>query len=190
MRSVVAQEAVFTRIPYESHRKHKDKPRHKPKDPPQLCDTMCADDGGRCCPDGSCVDAAACCYPHERTCADGSCAPADSCCYPEERTCGNGTCIPMQQCCGGERLCPNGACLPKSVCCDGEQRCADGSCVCSPRAARTSTSAPMGRASRGRSAAKVSGSATAMTSAWPQMNVTGGEVVRRQDVRAQGRLLP
>ena len=116
----------------------------KPKDPkPQLCDTLCADEGGHCCPDGSCAEAGHCC-PGEKTCAegcvaddfccdgerhcdDGSCRSTDQCC-PEERRCSTGNCIHEKYCCGDERMCASGACISEDLCCPEEHQPSCGDC--------------------------------------------------------------
>jgi hypothetical protein len=108
----------------KSKGKGKRKPHKKPPSPPaspqpgplpQLCDVLCADEGGRCC-HGECIDPSMCCYPEEKTCADGSCVAANACCSPEERDCGGGVCVPRNQCCSSEKPC-QGGCVPAETCC-------------------------------------------------------------------------
>jgi hypothetical protein len=119
-------------------KKHNNKHHHKkPKDPPQLCDHLCEEQGGRCCPDGGgCAEQGQCC-PGEKMCGDEGCIADDFCCSGE-RHCNDGSCLSDDLCCPEERRCPSGSCLDKRLCCGSDRLCADGSCIpedqCCPEA--------------------------------------------------------
>ena len=154
------QGAAKRHVALQAEGKRKKKRRKNPPKP-QLCDPLCAEDGGRCCAgagcvfdeqccpgekpcdDGSCVGLRDCC-PGEDPCRDGSC-PAPGKCCPDLYQCGDGSCIdPLDQCCPEQRRCGNGECIPRDACCAddtplvcdgqcGEEVCEDGEVVCRPR---------------------------------------------------------
>lgn len=124
------------------------KKRKKPKSPrPSLCDPLCVEDGGRCCPGAGCVFDEQCC-PGEKPCADGSCVGLRQCC-PGEPSCGDGTCPAPGKCCPEMHQCGDGSCVdPLDACCPDQQRCGNGACIsrdaCCPDAARPSCSSQCG----------------------------------------------
>jgi hypothetical protein len=129
----------------KGHKKHKKKHHKKPKEP--FCaigEMTCRDIGGRCCPDGSCVQTDQCCPGQQRcadsscigddeccpesTCSDGSCQTQDQPCCPDYKECAE-SCAPNGECCPEEKLCDDGSCASQDVCCPGERMCADGGCA-------------------------------------------------------------
>jgi hypothetical protein len=103
-------------------KRNKRRHRRKPPTQPQPCGATCTDDGGRCCPDGSCAPHDACC-PGERRCGDGSCLREEpfTCC-PEEWGCDDGTCVPAGGCCA-IAIPPSCDKCEEVVCVNGELRC-------------------------------------------------------------------
>jgi hypothetical protein len=108
---------------HKKHKKHKDKPK-KPKDR-KLCDTLCRDEGGRCCRNGDCIRSGCC--PEEKPCGDGNCAAANECCpfkmvcdTCEEPVCVNGEWECRENCPGQGSICCDGTCV--GPCGDGKPR--------------------------------------------------------------------
>jgi hypothetical protein len=100
----------------KGHKKHKNKHHPKPKDPqPQVCPSNCAEQGGRCCNDGSCTDLNRCC-PDEKACLNAVCVSKTECC-PEDRVCSDGSCVYGDVCCPDEKKC-GADCIPQDECCE------------------------------------------------------------------------
>lgn len=102
------------------------KRKRKPTPPkPVSCASGCEENGGRCCPDGSCVISGRECCANEKTCGDSivTCISPNQCC-PEQRKCQDGSCLDPYFCCPEQRTCET-QCLPLDQCCRGERFCGD-----------------------------------------------------------------